>query len=64
MIVVPAEPEDQVTRRQRFEAAHPDVEIEFRPPLWYARSGDIEISRIHLRWLLDVLESCDQPDPR
>jgi hypothetical protein len=48
--------QDQVIRRREFERANPGVRIEFRPPLWHAQFGDEEITRLHLRWLLDALE--------
>lgn len=59
--------EDQVTRRERFEAAHPDITIEFRAPLWHAWVDGGVITRIHLRWLLDALgapvEATDDQTP-
>ena len=54
-------PADQVTRRQRFEANHPDVEIKTPPagsPWWKAFRDGVQLAVEHdLRRLLDTLES-------
>ena len=56
-------PEDQVTRRERFQAAHPEVHIEYRPgqawrASWPTSGGQSEDARaLELRWLLDELEA-------
>ncbi|HEX6527656.1 MAG TPA: hypothetical protein VF070_47715 [Streptosporangiaceae bacterium] len=51
---------DQVSRRERFKAAHPQVRITFVGPAWQAviplPDGEDVITRYELRDLLDVLE--------
>jgi hypothetical protein len=56
---------DQVSRREAYEAAHPDVEIIYVRPCWQAiiredDGGKAIITRSHLRTLLDKLESLDR----
>lgn len=53
---------DQVVRRERYEAAHPDTEIVYLPPMWQAivheeEDGMTVITRTSLGKLLDKLES-------
>jgi hypothetical protein len=52
---------DQVPRRERFEAAHPDVRIACLGPAWQAvipcPSGEEVVTRYDLKALLDSLES-------
>jgi hypothetical protein len=56
-------PEDQVTRRERFQATHPEVRIEYRPgqawrASWPTPDGQPEDTRaLELKWLLDKLEA-------
>jgi hypothetical protein len=56
-------PEDQVTRRERFQGAHPEVHIEYRPgqawsASWASADGHPEDARaLELKWLLDKLEA-------
>lgn len=56
-------PEDQVERRERFQVAHPEVHIEYRPgqawrASWPTSDGQPEHARaLELRWLLDKLEA-------
>jgi hypothetical protein len=56
-------PEDQVTRRERFQGAHPEVHIECRPgqawsASWASADGHPEDARaLELKWLLDKLEA-------
>jgi hypothetical protein len=56
-------PEDQVTRRERFHGAHPEVHIEYRPgqawsASWASADGHPEDARaLELKWLLDKLEA-------
>ncbi len=65
-MMVRGEPEyaDQVPRRLEYEKAHPNVEILYLGPYWQAilteESGKTIITRIHLRDLMDKLESLDQ----
>jgi hypothetical protein len=65
-MMVRGEPEyiDQVPRRTAYEAAHPNVEIIYLGPFWQAiileEAGQTIITRIHLRDLMDKLESLDQ----
>ena len=53
--------EDQVPRKQAYEAAHPDVRITFCGPYWRAvvpeAHGETTITRYDLRDLLDALEA-------
>jgi hypothetical protein len=56
-------PEDQVTRRERFQAVHPEVHIEYRPgnawsASWVSVDGHPEDARaLELKALLDKLEA-------
>jgi hypothetical protein len=56
-------PEDQVTRRERFQGAHPEVHIEYRPghpwrASWASADGPPEDARaLELKGLLDKLEA-------
>jgi hypothetical protein len=56
---------DQVPRRERYQAAHPNVEIRYHGSYWQAivreDAGEIVITRYELRGLLDKLESLDHP---
>ena len=56
--------EDQVPRREAYEAAHPDVEIIYRGPYWKAivreESGETVITRYDLKDLLDKLEAFER----
>ncbi len=56
---------DQVPRRMAYEAAHPDVEIIYLPPMWQAvaheEDGMQVITRPSLEKLLDKLEALDLP---
>ncbi|MGH3205572.1 MAG: hypothetical protein ACRDOA_08420 [Streptosporangiaceae bacterium] len=51
---------DQVPRRERFQAAHPDVRIASFGPAWQAviprPDGEEVITRYELRLLLDALD--------
>jgi hypothetical protein len=53
-------PPDQVPRRARFEAAHPQVQIVYLGPAWQAviprDGGEDVLTRFELRDLLDELE--------
>ena len=53
--------EDQVPRKQAYEAAHPDVELIYRGAFWQAiipeARGETVITRYDLRDLLDALEA-------
>jgi hypothetical protein len=57
---VPGGYEDQVVRRQRFEAAHPEVRIAPVRAAWQAiiptERGEDVVTRYELRHLLDELE--------
>lgn len=55
---------DQVPRKERYEAAHPEVRITCGfGGIWYAKvpGRDTDLTRISLRHLLDVLEALDEP---
>jgi hypothetical protein len=51
---------DRVSRRERFEAAHPDVRIACLGPAWQAviprPSGEEVVTRYDLKALLDSLD--------
>ena len=65
-MAVRGEPEyqDQVPRRQAYEAGHPAVEITYRGPYWKAvvceEAGETVITRYDLKDLLDKLEALDR----
>ena len=65
-MMVRGEPDyiDQVPRRHKYEAAHPNAEILYLGPYWQAiireESAQTIITRIHLRDLLDKLEALDR----
>ena len=65
-MMVRGEPDyiDQVQRRHRYEAAHPNVEIIYLSPYWQAivreDAGQTIITRPSLGKLLDKLEALDQ----
>jgi hypothetical protein len=56
----PGYPPDQVPRKLRFEADHPQVRITFCGPYWRAviprDGGEETVTGLDLRWLLDALE--------
>ena len=67
-MMVRGEPEhiDQVLRRHRYEAAHPNMEIIYLSPVWQAiireDAGQTIITRHHLKGLLDKLEALEALD--
>ena len=66
--MVRGEPEyvDQVPRRQKYEAEHPDVRITYHGPHWQAvipeQAGETVLTRYSLKALLDKLESLERQD--
>jgi hypothetical protein len=54
---------DQVIRRERYELAHPNVEINYVSPSWVGTVPGYPrpFVRYDLRRLLDILEALDEP---
>lgn len=54
---------DNVPRRERYEAEHPEVGITVKDGIWTAVIPDRRpVIRVDLGRLLDVLEALDEPE--